>query len=68
MTPQERLEQMHKIITALEAKGITRYRISQDTGITEASLSCWVLLKKKPNVLYLNSMKDYASKHGVNIA
>jgi len=39
MTPQE-------IIKALEKQGITRYRISCDTGITQQSLHNWLKGKK----------------------
>lgn len=68
MKADDRLKKMQDIIHALENKGITRYRVAQDTHITEASLSHWFSGKKKPNLIYVNIMIDYASKHGVEIA
>ena len=41
MTPQATIQ-------ALEALGITRYRISSDTGINEKTLCNWVNGKSKP--------------------
>ena len=41
------LDKAQEIILALEAKGITRYNIAQETGLPEATLSRWVKKKVK---------------------
>ena len=43
MTPQQQIQ-------ALEALGITRYRISCDTGISQQCLGHWVSGKRKPDM------------------
>ena len=53
MTPQE-------TIKALEARGITRYRIEKDTGINEKTLRNWLKSEvKKPNVIMVKALTDY---------
>ena len=49
-----------EIIEALEAMGVTRYRIEKDTGITRMTLGKWSKnAVKKPNVTMVNTLTDY---------
>ena len=49
-----------EMIEALEAKGITRYRIEKDTGINEKTLRNWLKGEaKKPNPFLVKALTDY---------
>lgn len=53
MNPQE-------IIKSLESRGIKRYQISKDTGISEANLHNWYTGKtKKPCKAWFEVLKSY---------
>lgn len=43
----------------LEEKGVTAYRVSLDTGISQTTLSDWKLGKSKPKVDKLKKLADY---------
>lgn len=47
-----------EIINELEKKGITRYQISKQTGITEATLCVWLKNPdRKPNKVFVEMLK-----------
>jgi transcriptional regulator with XRE-family HTH domain len=48
-----------KTIIALEALGVTRYQVSLDTGISQATLSRWLTGKQRPSKLMQKILTDY---------
>ena len=49
----ERFEQL------LQKRGVTPYKVSKETGVTQTSLSNWKSGRKKPSAKTLQKMADY---------
>lgn len=55
-------EQVRVIINSLKSKGVSRYKISKDTKISQATLSKWHFGKSKPSESLIAVLEGYYVK------